>query len=214
VRRLLTRTATVICLVGVGLGIAYALAPGRGALELQVARSLPAQRSCWRACSSCRKPSDGKDVRARGRAEPATGAGTTHRPHGLVAIERLVILAEAAAFDLHYRLRPILREIAIQRLADSRGLRLDGGGPQVEQILGEGSGSSSAPIAPARRAASTRACGRRTSVARSSGWSPLGDDRGAGRTVRADLAEVSGRSSASARRSNSSCSGCSATGTS
>jgi hypothetical protein len=60
------------------------------------------------------------------------------RPPDLVAIERLVILAVATAFDLHYRLRPILREIAAQRLADSRGLRLDGGGPRIERSLGEG----------------------------------------------------------------------------
>ena len=61
-----------------------------------------------------------------------------HRPEGLIALERLVVLAVATAFDLHYRLRPLLRQIAAQRLADNRGLRLADGGPRVEQVLGGG----------------------------------------------------------------------------
>jgi hypothetical protein len=54
-----------------------------------------------------------------------------------VSTERLVFLAGATAFDLHYGLRPVLRGIAAQRLADSRGLHLDAGGPQVETALGQ-----------------------------------------------------------------------------
>lgn len=137
-RRLLTRTATVICLVGVGLGIAYALAPGRGALELQVCALVAGTTVVLAGVLVVQEAFPTARTSALAAALNRRRAPEPHRPHGLVAIERLVILAEAAAFDLHYRLRPILREIAVQRLADSRGLRLDGGGPQVEQILGEG----------------------------------------------------------------------------
>jgi hypothetical protein len=58
---------------------------------------------------------------------------------GLRELERLkreVALANATAFDLHYRLRPILREVAEQRLGDRRGLRLDRGGHDVQTALG------------------------------------------------------------------------------
>jgi hypothetical protein len=138
VRRLLTRTATVICLVGVGLGIAYALAPGRGALELQVCALVAGVTVVLAGVLVVQDAFPTAGTSALAAALNRRRAADPHRPHGLVAIERLVFLSEAAAFDLHYRLRPILRDIAVQRLADSRGLRLDGGGPQVEQVLGEG----------------------------------------------------------------------------
>lgn len=137
-RRLLTRTATVICLVGVALGIAYALAPGRGALELQVCALIAGTTVVLAGVLVVQEAFPTARTSALAAALNRRRAPDPHRPHGLVAIERLVILAEAAAFDLHHRLRPIFREIAAQRLADSRGLRLDGGGPQVERVLGEG----------------------------------------------------------------------------
>jgi hypothetical protein len=59
------------------------------------------------------------------------------RPKELERLEREVTLGTSTAFDLHYRLRPILREVAEQRLADRRGLRLDRGGSDVKAALGE-----------------------------------------------------------------------------
>jgi hypothetical protein len=59
------------------------------------------------------------------------------RPHELERLEREVTLGTSTAFDLHFRLRPILREVAEQRLGDRRGLRLDRGGREVEVALGE-----------------------------------------------------------------------------
>jgi hypothetical protein len=57
------------------------------------------------------------------------------RPPELERLERELTLGASTAFDLHYRLRPTLREIAGERLA-ARGLRLDGGGAAVEEALG------------------------------------------------------------------------------
>ncbi|HXZ56676.1 MAG TPA: hypothetical protein VEG40_03735 [Gaiellaceae bacterium] len=136
-RRLLTRTATGICLAGIGLAIAYALTPGRGALELQVCALVVGAIVVLAAVLAVQDafPPAGTSALAdalKRRREP-----DPQRPPGLVATERLAVLAVATAFDLHYRLRPILREIAAQRLADNRGLRLDGGGPKVEAALGE-----------------------------------------------------------------------------
>jgi hypothetical protein len=59
------------------------------------------------------------------------------RPPELEKLEREVVLAAMSSFDLHMRLRPLLREIAAHRLATRRGLELDRGGPEVEGVLGE-----------------------------------------------------------------------------
>ena len=59
------------------------------------------------------------------------------RPRELERLEREVTLGTSTAFDLHYRLRPILREVAEQRLLDRRGLRLERGARDVQAALGE-----------------------------------------------------------------------------
>jgi hypothetical protein len=59
------------------------------------------------------------------------------RPPDLERTERMLSMAATTAFDLHFRLRPVLREVAEQRLADRRGLRLDSGDPRVEEACGE-----------------------------------------------------------------------------
>jgi regulator of extracellular matrix RemA (YlzA/DUF370 family) len=51
--------------------------------------------------------------------------------------ERAVLLSASTAFDVHYRLRPILREIAAQRLATRRGLSLDGDTHASRAVVGE-----------------------------------------------------------------------------
>lgn len=51
--------------------------------------------------------------------------------------ERAVLLSASNAFDVHYRLRPILREIAAQRLATRRGLSLDEDLGAAREVVGE-----------------------------------------------------------------------------
>jgi hypothetical protein len=51
--------------------------------------------------------------------------------------ERAVLLSASTAFDVHYRLRPILREIAGMRLATRRGLGLDADTEAARAIVGE-----------------------------------------------------------------------------
>jgi len=50
-------------------------------------------------------------------------------------LERELSMGVTRAFDLHYRLRPVLREIAAGRL-ERRGLRLDSGSEAVRKALG------------------------------------------------------------------------------
>ena len=57
-------------------------------------------------------------------------------PPDLERTERIVSMATSASFDVYFRLRPILREIAEQRLAERRGLALDAAGARVEEALG------------------------------------------------------------------------------
>ena len=67
--------------------------------------------------------------RARGEEE--------ERLPQLARIEREVAMATGTAFDVHYRLRPLLREVAEHRLATRRGLALDAGSPAAREALGE-----------------------------------------------------------------------------
>lgn len=53
----------------------------------------------------------------------------------LVRIERELEMATQSAFDTHYRLRPLLRELAEARLA-RRGIELDRPGGSAEELLG------------------------------------------------------------------------------
>ena len=66
---------------------------------------------------------------------PRTRGGA--RPLELEHLEREVVLACGNAFDLHARLRPLLREIAAHRLESRRGLALDGGSAEVSRLLGD-----------------------------------------------------------------------------
>jgi hypothetical protein len=83
-------------------------------------------------------------VRALGeaapRAEPEPRAPPprlAQRLPELERTERAVLLAASNAFDVHYRLRPILREIATQRLATRRGLALDRDTTASRAVVGE-----------------------------------------------------------------------------
>ena len=59
------------------------------------------------------------------------------RPGELAKLEREVALAAGSSFDLHFRLRPVLRDIAAHRLVTRRGLALDGDSPEVPALLGD-----------------------------------------------------------------------------
>lgn len=59
------------------------------------------------------------------------------RPPELAKLERAVTLGASSSFDLHVRVRPVLRQIAAHRLAARRGAELDSGAPEVRAALGE-----------------------------------------------------------------------------
>jgi hypothetical protein len=55
----------------------------------------------------------------------------------LARIDRLVVLGCASSFDLHYRLRPLLRELAAERLHVRHGIVLGREPERARQLLGE-----------------------------------------------------------------------------
>jgi hypothetical protein len=54
----------------------------------------------------------------------------------LQRLERELTMGSTRAFDLHFRVRPVLREIAAARL-ERRGMALDSGSPSVQAALGD-----------------------------------------------------------------------------
>jgi len=66
----------------------------------------------------------------------ARRAARPSRPATLERVEREVVLSSASAFDLQVRLRPRLRAIAEHRLSSHRGLDLDDGSDEVQDLLG------------------------------------------------------------------------------
>ncbi len=71
----------------------------------------------------------------RPRAKPSRPVRAT--PETLVRLETRTALGVAGAFDLHYRLRPRLRELATELLASRRAIRLDEDPDRARQALGE-----------------------------------------------------------------------------
>jgi hypothetical protein len=136
VRRLLTGAACYLTLATIGLFASRSVQPGRHELELDIYVLLVGTLAVFTAVLITREafPSSTSSAIAHAlEVEPAEPV----RPPDLERTERLVTISTATAFDFHYRLRLILREVAEQRLADRRGLRLDAGGPEVEAELGE-----------------------------------------------------------------------------
>jgi len=119
----------------VALLIARLMAPGRHEIELDVyilvlgLMALLAAMSWLREAAPLAARSELEDALRREPPEPP-------RIAELDRLEREVYMGAARAFDLHYRLRPVVREIAAGRL-ERRGLRLDSGSDAVRERLGE-----------------------------------------------------------------------------
>lgn len=71
------------------------------------------------------------DAALRPRPRPQPSLPTLEKTY------RETVLGIARAFDFHVRVRPVLREIAAQRLASRRGVELDGEPAPARAALGE-----------------------------------------------------------------------------
>ena len=70
--------------------------------------------------------------RALGRRPPRD-----ERLPELERLEREVLLGMSTAFDFHYRLRPLLQDVARRKLAVARGIDLDADPDHARAVLGE-----------------------------------------------------------------------------
>jgi hypothetical protein len=136
VKRLIAGVVLGASLATAALIVVRVVLPGWQELELDVyvltvgAMALLAAILATRRAFPVEQSSGLVEAMAREPRSPA-------RPPDLERTERMLSMASTTAFDLHFRLRPVLREVAEQRLADRRGLRLDSGDPRVEEACGE-----------------------------------------------------------------------------
>jgi hypothetical protein len=124
-----------VLLATLGLLVARAIAPGRHELELDVYVLVAGGIVLLALVSALQKvvPPEGES-----ELEEALAVGAPEPPRiaELDRLEREVYMGAARSFDLHYRLRPVVREIAAGRL-ERRGLRLESGSEDVRELVGE-----------------------------------------------------------------------------
>lgn len=70
------------------------------------------------------------------RPDPRRGGPARRPPHSLVRLEQEAAIGVAGAFDLHYRLRPRLRALALDLLDTRRRISLDRDAAESRLVLG------------------------------------------------------------------------------
>jgi hypothetical protein len=122
-------------LATIGLFVARVLAPGRSELELDIYVLALGGFGLLALSSALGRIAPREDESLLEEAldpEPPE----TARIASLARLEREVALGVSREFDLHYRLRPVLREIASARL-ERRGTRLDSDTTRARELLGD-----------------------------------------------------------------------------
>jgi hypothetical protein len=149
--RLGTGWTVLLGLGVVAVGVASFTFPGRRHTALDVfilflgALGLAAGVRATRAASpDVHAPSLADELAAPTDVSP-------ERPAELQRLEREVHLSLAGEFHLHHRLRPLLREIAANRLLLRHGLDLDRRPEAVQRLLGEDAWSWLRPDRPEPR---------------------------------------------------------------
>jgi hypothetical protein len=135
VRRNLKAAAKVLVLPTLALVVAAAWVPGKLDLVARVYALVLATVVLGVALAALRRayPPTTPLVSASTR-QPSTRRAT---PPTLVRLEQACALGVARSFDLHYRVRPRLREIAAPLLALRRGISLDRDPEAARTALGE-----------------------------------------------------------------------------
>lgn len=127
--------AALLLVPTIALGVALVLAPDRSALEVHV----------WLLVVLCFASL--AFVRAVGAAYPRAASPFTaslrhlerpaERPVPLVRLERMVTMAGSSAFDVHFRLRPAVMDLAAELLSSRRGIDLAREPDHARVVLGE-----------------------------------------------------------------------------
>ena len=139
VRRAVIEAAAVAAAAGVVVALVAVIAPGRwqlavdGYLLFVGALFLLALTRATHALTAG-EPSELE--RRLDRRRPRRRAVRGDQLPELARVERELVMASAAAFDFHRRLRPLLRDVADHRLR-RRGVFLDEQPAQAQALLGE-----------------------------------------------------------------------------
>jgi hypothetical protein len=119
----------------IGLCVARVIAPGRRELELDIYVLALGGLGLFVMSSALGRIAPRDDESLLEEALEPEPPGTA-RIAALERLEREVTLAASREFDLHYRLRPVLREIAAARL-ERRGATLDSESTRARELLGD-----------------------------------------------------------------------------
>lgn len=132
--RPLVRAAEALALPVGGLAVGLAVAPARAELWAHLFLVAVVAIALATAVRLLRDVEPGRSAfEAALRREPAR----TERLPELARLEREVTLAASSSFDVHFRLRPLLRELAGGLLAARHGVALDGQPELARATLGE-----------------------------------------------------------------------------
>ena len=135
-RRLVVRLIEAFALPTIGLAIVAALTPGRLALAAHVWLLVMCGIALLTVLAALRR---GYPLPAKSALEEALErtAPPEERLPELARLEREVTLGASSSYDLHYRLRPTLRETAAGLLAVRRGIALDREPVRARAALGD-----------------------------------------------------------------------------
>jgi hypothetical protein len=150
VRRILVDSAAAVAFFTVALVGAVVFRPGDWRLALDVWLLAGGGVALLAAVAATRTalPAPGASPFERRRRR----TGETPEPlQQLARVEREVVMGTGTAFDAHYRLRPLLRDIAEHRLATRRGLELDSGSETVRALVGDELWELLEPVRPRPR---------------------------------------------------------------
>jgi hypothetical protein len=125
----------LVLLPTLALAIAAAVAPQRAALEVHIWLVVVLGLGLLVLVATVRAAyPTGPSPFVASLRRPAL---TVERPAGLVRLERAVSMAGNASFDVHFRLRPPLAELATELLAARRGIALEREPERARAALGE-----------------------------------------------------------------------------
>ncbi len=122
-RSALIRAFAIAILPTLALGLALAIAPGRAVLEVRAWLLVVLAIGLLGAIGAIRTAFPGGP--SRFDAGPSGRPAVSQPFPTLARLEREVSMAIGSAYDLHFRLRPTLREVAAGLLLARRGIDLD-----------------------------------------------------------------------------------------
>lgn len=133
-RRYLFRAARLLVLPTIAVAFVLAFLPGRAELAARIYALVVAAVALGLMITALRQ---GYARESSLRPSSRRRAATREVPETLARIEQEVFLGTAGSFDLHFRLRPRLRELAGELLATRRGIDLDREPGRVRQLVGD-----------------------------------------------------------------------------